>query len=761
MKLMGKFILFFLIFNSYIYSFPIVKTLKRFFPLKSFLSESSDSTIKTEVNKMCSKSSSSLIKFYEKTSPNYFYSPPKGNNKIKDIIDKLFEDIESDVDEDLEDYVNEKLKSLFIIIIIFILLLLLWIPYTCMICCKRCLCFPERAYNHVKIFIFICFGFLLAIIINNIVTFFENDKITKGVFGTGCTIFKIVHHFFNGDDYKIKPYWYGMGSILDYINDVKNNITSLISSYSSVEKDFNAAHELFQDFSDNIYSEYEKRNETLIPNPIPNIENENFIRPEPFLSGYGPPENNETILWGINNELLYCESSVLDIVNIILSIISLEHQNETIIQELDEGIEKLYSIYNKIDKKINKFIKNTDNTLDNVKKIARLILNLISSLNLIMVAIVSASLSILFFAKFGKGFLTLSSYFLYLFMVLTYLLGGLFVIVGLIVQDFSWGLTEFIHNIKEFDDDIVVNFADSCFNGDGTLDNLFPDSFNKSIIENIFSLETVVRGNIEDINNYNSITIENANEIYNYIKEHPKLVIKALNTSLNNIQIYTNLEANNSLVNEETPVYDRWEISREECSDSQYLEPNNILNYSQNLCLVITEWNEEIIVKRYENILLTDSSINLSEIVKNYYNSLNNFYQDYNSMINEIIEQNYNFNDSFKNISDKYVDILYGVIDLLQPFKDFFNDFVGEGSFFDILKCNYIKRDFNKIFEELYTIFGKNFKIIGALFLVISIIEFLFCIIVIFVITKKEEQKGKEEKTTESEELIEKGGQIN
>ena len=60
----------------------------------------------------------------------------------------------------------------------------------------------------------------------------------------------------------------------------------------------------------------------------------------------------------------------------------------------------------------------------------------------------------------------------------------------------------------------MVNFADSCFNGDGTLDNLFPDSFNKSIIENIFSLETVVQGNIEDINNYNSITIENANEKY-------------------------------------------------------------------------------------------------------------------------------------------------------------------------------------------------------------------------------------------------------
>ena len=219
------------------------------------------------------------------------------------------------------------------------------------------------------------------------ITFFENEKISKGVFGTGCSIFKIIHHFFNGDDYQIKPYWYGIQTILNNVRDAKNNITSLISIYSSIEKDFQEADEFFTNFSNNIYNEYEIRNETLIPNPIPNIDDSNLIRPEPFLSEYGPPNKNETILWGINDELSIFEDWVLDIVKMILNVISLEHQNETIINGLDEGVNKLDSLYNKIDKKISKFIKNTDNSLDKVEDFSNLILNIISSLNLAIVGI--------------------------------------------------------------------------------------------------------------------------------------------------------------------------------------------------------------------------------------------------------------------------------------------------------------------------------------------------------------------------------------
>ena len=222
-------ILFFLIIDSY-YTYSFLKFSNfRSFSFKAYLRYIADSSIKKEVDKMCSKSSDDLLEFYQKTKPDYFYSPPKGNDKIKEIIDKLFEDVESDIDGEIEGYLNEKIKDIFIIIIIFILLLILWIPFTVMICCKRCLCFPKSIYKYIKIFIYICFAFLLAILINNIITFFENKKISKGVFGTGCSIFKIIHHFFNGDDYQIKPYWYGIQTILNNVRDAKNNITSLIS----------------------------------------------------------------------------------------------------------------------------------------------------------------------------------------------------------------------------------------------------------------------------------------------------------------------------------------------------------------------------------------------------------------------------------------------------------------------------------------------------------------------------------------------------
>ena len=54
-------------------------------------------------------------------------------------------------------------------------------------------------------------------------------------------------------------------------------------------------------------------------------------------------------------------------------------------------------------------------------------------------------------------------------------------------------------------------------------------------------------------------------------------------------------------------------------------------------------------------------------------------------------------------------------------------------SIFDILNCGFIKRDFNKVIDTLYTDFAGDFKMTSNLFLAISAIELILTIFVLII----------------------------
>ena len=72
-----------------------------------------------------------------------------------------------------------------------------------------------------------------------------------------------------------------------------------------------------------------------------------------------------------------------------------------------------------------------------------------------------------------------------------------------------------------------------------------------------------------------------------------------------------------------------------------------------------------------------------------------------------------------------------------------YKDIVGSESIFEILNCNFLKRDVNKIIEELYNDFGKTFKDTSTLLLIISIFELCMTIAILFIMKgfKKQESK--------------------
>lgn len=159
-------------------------------------------------------------------------------------------------------------------------------------------------------------------------------------------------------------------------------------------------------------------------------------------------------------------------------------------------------------------------------------------------------------------------------------------------------------------------------------------------------------------------------------------------------------------------------------------------------CLVITEWSLEDIKERYKNIKSIDSVIDIGEYVEKYFNSLNAFITSNNLLISDIKKQNLYFNDSFISIRENAIGVINNILKIVKPFREYFKEIVGDGSIFQILNCGFLKRDFNKLFEELYVEFGSAFRSTSDLLLTICVFEFIMIILMLFIVASLKKNKG-------------------
>ena len=149
--------------------------------------------------------------------------------------------------------------------------------------------------------------------------------------------------------------------------------------------------------------------------------------------------------------------------------------------------------------------------------------------------------------------------------------------------------------------------------------------------------------------------------------------------------------------------------------------------------MVITEWSNEEIQERYSSIKSKEEGINISEIAKQYHNSINNFMKDNTNLINNIIKKNEEFNSSMNNIKKSEIGILNNTREVITPFREIYTNYVDKGSIFGTMNCKFIKRDLNKVVETLYNDIGGTFKSTSTIFLAISGCELLITIFVLII----------------------------
>lgn len=312
-------------------------------------------------------------------------------------------------------------------------------------------------------------------------------------------------------------------------------------------------------------------------------------------------------------------------------------------------------------------------------------------------------------------------------MLLSFLLGAILGLLSSIAKDSSLA----IKTISE-DPSIIKSGSlekdvlDICLNGNGSLStsSLIPIDFNKSLVDDIYFLENKINEGIKLIeNNLNYTSIEINYYTYDKIKEYPDKFISDLSIALYNIN------EKNSIIKEHKDV---WKTNKDNCTgDYHYLAPpstssRNLKEENENEvfnCLVIREWTEEQIKERYGD----NSDINTAK------KNIDNCLDDNDKLIDEIINKNGVFKDKFVEIKDSEIGFLNYTLSVITPLRNIYIEYISKGSIFDILNCGFIKRDFNKVMDTLYTDFAGDFKMTSNLFLAISAIELILTIFVLII----------------------------
>jgi hypothetical protein len=366
-------------------------------------------------------------------------------------------------------------------------------------------------------------------------------------------------------------------------------------------------------------------------------------------------------------------------------------------------------------------------------------MNIFFSLNLALIIFFAVSVIILLCCKCGGMLICIGWIFIYIFLLASVVLGCGLGIAASVVKDASSALKHVMDNIDKINYE-KKDVLETCINGNGSLifTNSIHFNFDSNIIDNIFKLESNISEGINSLTQYNFNSTKVNEKIYNIILNKPKSEVIELLTALEDIKKYINSEVEGSKVDSSTPIYDKWEVTKEDCGEEYYPPQNSLRNLKEenenkNHCLVITEWKVEDIQERYSTIKSKEEGISISEMAKQYHTSINNFMKDHTDLMNNIINKNVEFNSSMNYIKDSEIGVLNNTKEIITPFRQIYNKIVDKGSVFGIMNCKFIKRDLNKVAEILYNDIGGTFRSTSTIFLAISGCELLITIFVLVI----------------------------
>ena len=677
----------------------------------------------TKVDEICKKGPEKVSNYYLNADAKI--QPADTSRYYGDHVDILIELIDGKTDN-LISYVMRLLP--FVVFIIFSIFSIFgWIFCCCCCCCPCCCCNQTKKNQYLcRLVSFIVAMTLFALIVGlSSYGFFGLNNIMKGVNGMSCTVFKLYLELINGQSIDKIPKWSGINGIFDTLHDIKGTVNKIVEDKDQIFKEKDTFNQQKKDFQDDLKTaKYTTEIDALKIeyNEPQTTSNKVQITPD-YVTLYKPVETKDTSLYLINYEF----ETVVSEADKLLTDAS--NQADSIVSSADivtSSIDSINSIIADFNTNLEDFSKSVAEPWmdyqDMITNYGTLACNCFFGVlaGFGLVVIILTSIFVVCRIKCTKIFIIIIWNILALVMILSFIIGAIFGILGVIGKDGTSVIYFLIsaENLQSESPKIIPSSISSkiniCLHDNGDLSSEFDTSSmnNLTELDKIKEQLDIARGNLAQ--HKNSITISNLNTKLDEIKinfDDASKTTQNLSNLLNSLNDKTNTGKNCGSIQ----LYDKWVINKDDCDRTNPYAENRGQLGNRN-CLIFSDKAADL--NRY------NSCTPPNEITK-YIEAIHEYKESNIKCIDEIKKRNNDLNTRFTGVIDQLISTINDVEEkLLNKVSELSNSINGnsEGNIINTLvNCGFLQGHVRMVYENLYDGLGSNFYTFGIIMEVISL----------------------------------------
>lgn len=306
-------------------------------------------------------------------------------------------------------------------------------------------------------------------------------------------------------------------------------------------------------------------------------------------------------------------------------------------------------------------------------------------------------------------------------MVLTFILGAAFGIIGLISTD-GVSVIQYVfstENLRSSTPKVIKNansaaYLDVCLNGkkfnkklnkilgDGDLGKRIfkTDTSYTQYLDRLYNVSYSLVSTMNTINaNKNSLAIQNINAQLDLMKMN---IILTTDTSLGADAIlnqfldwnsYSDSSSSNTKQKScSTYTKDYWVSDSSTCPASYNIAAaGSTADGNSNNCLVLSQWSSAQVSSRYSSApsgcTATSDFSSIANAAISYFNAMKNYSLENTNLISELEAQNDDLNNAFTSMAEKLVSSISRIQGIINPLVELFKNLVGNNGLFSLIQC--------------------------------------------------------------------------
>lgn len=290
-------------------------------------------------------------------------------------------------------------------------------------------------------------------------------------------------------------------------------------------------------------------------------------------------------------------------------------------------------------------------------------------------------------------------------MILTFIIGSVFSVAGVIAQDgvpvinYLFSNQNLLVDHKIISDGEVGKYINTCMNDDGDLGT---KNFNlqdqpTKYVESLYTASSYLNQMKQDLTaNSRSVSINQATTTLSGMKDDITLTMDPSATdsvyqSMRDFRSWT--DSSVSYTKQKgcsSTTTDQWVSATKMCDSGFAYSKTNAAG--SNSCLMLSDWNDIGVSNRYLSSpacpnTSTDFS-SFAQAINAFYSSLNNYNIENTKLINSMLVDNDNLDKGFQEMSRNLLNSLNKMDNIITPLLIIYDSIIGKNSIFSLINCS-------------------------------------------------------------------------